>query len=173
MSAPYRRVGRVVGTHGTSGEVVVALADRLSCRVLEPLSVWIVPPIESGAVLRKVLGVRTGPKGALVRIEGVDNVGQAHDVNGRWLMARSADLPDLPPAPEDEIGYRVVDVDHGDLGVITSIIVTGANDVLVVNGGPYGEVLLPVIDDVILAVDVSRRSVSVRVLPGLIEALDS
>jgi len=171
MSAPYRRVGRVVGTHGTSGEVVVALADRLSCGVLERLSVWVVPPLESGAVARKVLGVRKGPKGALVRIEGVENVGQAHDVSGRWLMARSVDLPELPPAPEDEIGYRVVDIDHGDLGVITSIIVTGANDVLVVNDGPYGEVLLPVIDDVILSVDASSRLVSVRVLPGLIEAL--
>jgi 16S rRNA processing protein RimM len=62
---------------------------------------------------------------------------------------------------------RVNDAAHGDLGMIEDLIVTGANDVWVVSG-PYGEVLIPVIDDVVLAVDHDAGSISVRLLPGLL-----
>ena len=61
------------------------------------------------------------------------------------------------------------DEERGELGVIDEIIVTGANDVWVVRGGPLGEVLIPVIDDCVLEVDTETRTARVRLLPGLIE----
>jgi len=45
--------------------------------------------------------------------------------------------------------------------------VTGANDVWVVHG-PYGEVLLPVIDDVVVSFDEDAETVMVTLLPGLL-----
>ncbi len=88
---------------------------------------------------------------------------------GSSICVPSDDLPDeVLIENEDLVGYRVTDVDRGDLGVIDEIIVTGANDVWVVHG-PLGEVLLPVIDEVVLELDDASRTISVRLLPGLLE----
>jgi 16S rRNA processing protein RimM len=65
-----------------------------------------------------------------------------------------------------------VDARRGDLGRIEETIVTGANDVWVVHGS-YGEILIPVIDEVVIEVDEDDRTVSVTLLPGLLEEDDS
>jgi len=119
-----------------------------------------------------VLGVRESQRGALVRVQGIDDVGRAHEIVGGWLMAPEDDLPPEPVGSNDEIGYRVSDVHHGDLGVVTDIIITGANDVLVVDEGPYGQILVPVIERVILDIDDGSGTISVRLLSGLVEGLE-
>ncbi len=84
-------------------------------------------------------------------------------------------LENLPPLPDGEIyiheliGMKVIDADNDILlGEITEIIETGANDVFVVRGSQGSEVLLPDIDEVILAIDLGRKEVRVHLLPGLI-----
>lgn len=172
MSVPYRRIGRIAGTHGTSGEVVVSLAEHVSEDDIRSLSgVWIVPPLPSGATMRALGEMRSSSRGLLLRIDGLDTLGEAHSARGRFLLARTDELTEPPRTTESTVGYRVIDVDHGNLGSVASVIVTGANDVLVVHGEQYKEVLLPVIPDVILAIDDAQRCISVRLLPGLIEGL--
>ena len=51
-------------------------------------------------------------------------------------------------------------------GIIVEVIVTGANDVWVVQG-PFGEILIPVIDDVVLGVSEDDGVIVVRLLDGL------
>jgi 16S rRNA processing protein RimM len=51
---------------------------------------------------------------------------------------------------------------------VTDVIVTGANDVWVVEGR-FGQVLVPDIDDVVGEIDEEAGTVSVTLLPGLIE----
>lgn len=84
-------------------------------------------------------------------------------------------VENLPPLPVGEvyihemIGMKVVDSDHDILlGEITEIIETGANDVFVIRGVQGSEILLPDIDEVILAIDMERKEVRVHLLPGLI-----
>jgi 16S rRNA processing protein RimM len=85
-------------------------------------------------------------------------------------VARPADLPEeWGDEADNEIGLRVIDVDRGDIGTVADVIVTGANDVWVLRNGPYGEVLIPVIDDVVLEIDEVEGTASVRLLPGLID----
>jgi len=52
------------------------------------------------------------------------------------------------------------------LGRVAEILVTGSNDVLVVQG-ESGEVLIPAIEDVLREVDVARKRMTVELLPGL------
>jgi 16S rRNA processing protein RimM len=51
---------------------------------------------------------------------------------------------------------------------VAEVIVTGANDVWVVRGGRWGEVLVPIIDEVVHDIDESSGTASVRLLPGLL-----
>lgn len=168
MPAPYRRLGRIVKAHGTSGEVSVATTADLAFVSEAASDVWIVPPPESGAVARKIESVRQGPKHPLVRISGVVTSAEAHETVGRWLLARGEELVAAGEADEF-LGLLVRDRARGDIGVVTDVIVTGANDVLVVESDRYGQVLIPVIDDVVVAVDHVGNTMDVDLLDGLLD----
>jgi 16S rRNA processing protein RimM len=168
--AAFVPMGRIIKTHGVAGEVSVAVTDGLALERLVGVQVWFVPP---PVALRTatIAGVRPGPKGPLVRFEELTDPDTAAALRGTTMVARPADLPeDLLAEPEDDpVGLRVVDATRGDLGEVTDVIITGANDVWVVSGGRFGEVLLPVIDHVVLEVDWDKNLARVELLPGLID----
>jgi len=167
--APFVPVGRIVKVHGLYGEVSVVPAAGPPFSLPEGLRVWLVPP-RSGPAQHVIESVRPGPKGPLVRLDGVSSRADAEPLRGCTLLARSADLPEGWTEPgADDIGLAVVDVERGEIGSVVDVIVTGANDVWVVRDGPYGEVLVPVIDDVVLEVDSESGVATVRLLPGLID----
>ncbi len=163
-------LGRVARTHGLKGEVSVIPAG-LPFELPVGLPVRFVPP-RPGVGETTVEAVRPGPKGPLVKLAGIDDIDAASRVVGATLVCAAADAPrfatDAAEGP-DPIGLTVVDEERGELGVVEDVIETGANDVWVVRGGPFGEVLVPVIQDVVLTVDERTRRAHVRLLPGLIE----
>lgn len=168
MSTPYRRAGRIQKSHGTHGEVVVAIGSGLSFGDLIDAQVWVVPPV--GRVRPyMILEARQGPKGVIIALDGVETAAAAHELAGRWILALSESLPEPPVEVFDVIGFEVNDSARGRLGHVTDVIITGANDVLVVDEGPFGQVLLPVIEQVILDVDAQARTILVELLDGLID----
>jgi 16S rRNA processing protein RimM len=79
------------------------------------------------------------------------------------VAVRAAALPD--PDPDDYlhvdlIGCRVTAGDR-ELGTVADVLVYPANDVLDIRGGDE-PVLIPFVEDVVLSVDVSRRSITIR-----------
>jgi 16S rRNA processing protein RimM len=166
----FLALGRVIKTHGLNGEVSVEPYSGIDLTALTGVEVWFVPPPASTRSAT-VKGVRPGPKGPLLRLSTVHDIDAAKALTGTEMMARADDVPEDAIVEEEEsvelLGFTVTDTVHGLLGEIVEVIVTGANDVWVVDG-PLGEVLLPVIDDVVLAVDFDARSASVRLLPGLL-----
>ncbi len=169
-AAPFTAVARAVRTHGVAGE--------LSCTPLEGpldelplgLELWFVPP-PGAPFAAKLESVRPGPKGMLLKVSGVDSVERARDLTSTLLLAKTSDLPEdwLEPREPDPVGLTVTDEGRGLLGVVTDVIVTGANDVWVVQGEQFGEVLVPAITDVIISIDDVARSATIRLLPGLID----
>jgi 16S rRNA processing protein RimM len=168
--APYVPLGRVVKTHGLKGEVSVKPAADLPFVLPEGLDVWFVPP-PSGVRNGQIEDVRRGPKGPLVKVSGIDDITTAQKLVGSQMIAKAEDLPAIwTDEPEEEFeieGIVVTDVVHGLLGEVVEVIETGANEVWVVHG-PLGEVLLPVIDQVVLEVDEDARTATVRLLEGLL-----
>jgi len=172
VAAPYRRIGRVLKPHGTHGEVSVALSAGLPLSCLTALEVWLVPPGPRGARSFRASAVRAGPKGAIVRFDDDASPGAAGMLAGRWILARESDLPEPVAGADDLIGMEVVDTVRGAIGTVTDVIVTGANDVLVTDGPAYGQVLVPVIDDVVFEIDRDAGTISVALLDGLIDGED-
>jgi 16S rRNA processing protein RimM len=135
---------------------------------LEGIEVWIVPPPMS-ARCGRIESVRPGPKGPLVKLSGFDDLDASRAICGCELLAQEADLPegwDAAPQDDDFIGRAVEDQQRGALGTIVEVIFTGANDVWVVQG-PFGEILIPVIDDVVLGFAEDDGVIVVRLLDGL------
>ena len=83
------------------------------------------------------------------------------------------DIRDAKPLDEDEyywhqlIDMTVVSPEGETLGVLTSILQTGANDVYVVTQPEGGELLLPALKDVILDIDVPNKRMTAKPLEYL------
>ena len=112
----------------------------------------------------------------LVNLQEIGDRNEAEEVRGLWLYVPEADAAELEEGQfwiHDIIGLQVVTVDGLQVGKITDVMATGANDVYVVrpagdiNGGR--DVLLPAIADVVEQVDLQNGLMIVRLLEGLID----
>ncbi len=110
----------------------------------------------SSAVSHRITGITAKGKTILLSLEGIENAEASAGLKGRYLFL-PRDVFD--PLEEDEyfwediIGLEVVNEEGEKLGVITSIIATGSNDVYVCEG-PGGETLLPAIEGFIKKIDI-------------------
>ena len=69
----------------------------------------------------------------------------------------------------DIVGSTVEDEDGNVLGTLKDVIVTGANDVYVVENEDGKELLFPAIKECVLNVDVEQAKITVHIMPGLLD----
>ena len=69
----------------------------------------------------------------------------------------------------DLIGLQVVSDEGQDIGVLTDVLQTGANDVFVVETGEGDEVLIPYIEQCVPEIRPETGKVTVHLLPGLLD----
>jgi len=126
--------------------------------------------LPSGASTRLVVGSsRPFQKRLLVRFEGIATRTEAETLRGADLTVPRSDVR---PDPEGRryrfelIGLTARTRGGETLGTVADVFATGSNDVVVVRG-PRGELLLPVLADVILEVDVPAGTMTVAPPPGL------
>ena len=67
----------------------------------------------------------------------------------------------------DMIGMRVVSTEGEELGTLTDVLQTGANDVYVVEQNGASQLLLPAIKDCILDINMEQMVMTVYLMPGL------
>ena len=67
----------------------------------------------------------------------------------------------------DMIGMRVVSTEGEELGTLTDVLQTGANDVYVVEQNGASQLLLPAIKDCIRDIDMEQMVMTVYLMPGL------
>lgn len=108
----------------------------------------------------------------LVLFEGVNNINdiekyKTHDVYV-YGDARET-LGDDEYYYDEIIDSRVFDLDGNDIGVVSEIMTTGANDVWVVQRPGQKDALIPMIDDVVKDVDVDNKRITIDALEGLLD----
>jgi 16S rRNA processing protein RimM len=107
----------------------------------------------------------------LAALDGVTSRDAAEALVGSVVLV---DIRDLPPVAEDEFYYhevadfRVETTSGERLGEIAETFATGLNDVWVVRGGSR-EYLIPVIADVVRAIDRAGRRIVIEPVPGLLD----
>src|SRR5438093_7077583 len=163
-------VGEIVGAH--------ALRGWLRLRAYQPPAPSLVPGrrvliAQAGAC--RELEVRSAtPHGrgrVLLALAGVDDRRAAEALVGARVLVQAADLP--PPAAgefyyHEVVGFRVETTGGESLGTVAETIATGLNDVRVVRGNGR-EHLIPVVADVVRAIDRAARRIVIEPLPGLLE----
>ncbi len=117
----------------------------------------------------RVLSMRPHQGALLLRLEGVVTRNDSEAIRGAVLSIDTGDLPKLDGDEyyaHDLIGFSVVRENGDVLGELVEVLATGSNDVYVV-ARQSGELLLPVIDSCIKAIDRTARVISVVVPDGL------
>ena len=112
-----------------------------------------------------IRSVRQKPPLLLIAFEGCEDRNQASLFRNKILYGKSTETPLLPEGEyyhHQLVGLRVVSEDGQELGVLTEVLETGANDVYVVTDENGKEVLLPAIREVILGVDLAAKTMRVR-----------
>ncbi|RKP55431.1 ribosome maturation factor RimM [Cohnella endophytica] len=165
-------IGKVVNTHGIKGELKIwPQTDFPEVRFKPGNKLMMVPPESGDPITVEIVSAREQKKMYVVKIKGFDNINQVEKYKG-WEMKVS----DEERVPLDEGEYYVRDIvgcevetEEGEiLGTVTDILSPGANDIWVVKMAKGKELLLPVIDDVVLNVDVSARKIKVHLMEGLL-----
>ena len=114
-------------------------------------------------------------KGLIVKVAGIDDRDEAQAFVGSEILTSEAALPELPQGDfywRDLIGLSVVTNKGYDLGVVTDMMETGANDVLVVkanlnDGFSKKERLIPYLfEQVIESVSIENKQICVDWDPG-------
>lgn len=172
MAGQYELVARVGKARGLEGEVTAMPADGLPLCLRAGLRVHVVPPTLYGPRDITIARVRAGKgSGFVLAFEEVTTRDDAEQVAGRWLLADARDLEfDADEAvPATLIGLPVVDERYGELGTVTELIETPANDVLAVEGR-YGEVLVPLIDQTVVSVpEQAADPLVTHIMDGLVD----
>lgn len=170
MRAAYKNIARVVRPHGTKGEVLVAPLRGLPLLLTESMQVHLTPPALKRERTSTVESLSVTPEGARVRFSCAHNLDDAEGLTGCYVLASCDDfeLGRLDSAVGDLLGRSVVDERFGDLGSIVEVMETPANDVWVLDGSSHGEVLMPVIDEVIVELP-EEGAITVHIMDGLLD----
>jgi 16S rRNA processing protein RimM len=139
----YVIVGQVVGVFGIKGWVKIRSDTKPRDNILH-YSSWFIRR-DNAWVSQRVLASRQQGKGLIVQFEGITDRDSAAQFVGCDIAVMRKELP-TPAEGEyywaDLIGLRVRNREGEDLGTVSNLLETGANDVLVVQDGEL-EHLIP------------------------------
>ena len=160
----YVAIGRVGALWGVRGAVrVLPLTDRR--RQLAAGRI-----VTVAGERRTIVSARWQKGMVYLRLAGIEDREAAAELRGRLLAIAESELEPLPEGQYYRfqlIGLAVVSTDGEELGQVTEVLSTGANDVYVVSGH-RGELLLPATDEVVREIDLETGRMLVQVLPGLL-----
>lgn len=161
-------VGKIVNTHGLKGEVkVVPWTDTPD--VFEELE-YVLVKSRQGEMKLNISGIKYQKNNIIVKFRELNRIEDAEPLKNSVLSAPREMLGELPEGVyyiTDLLGLPVYDEDDNLLGKVTDVFPTGSNDVYAVSREGRKDLLLPVIDDVILKVDLANKRITARVMEGL------
>ncbi len=161
-------VGAILKGHGLAGQVKVRTAMHDSSLLAAGMTLLAELP---NGERRELLLTGVHGDGPQLRLafEGISDRDAADALRGAELSIARRDLPDPGGAGYylgDLIGYRVVAESGATIGPVKDAWDLPANDVLQVER-EGGELLIPLLDEFVTAIDHAARTVTVRGLEGL------
>lgn len=175
-------VARVLRAHGTGGEVSCEIVTEFPQRFRRTKRLFLTPPAGPGrgeplagatprpyAVSRARITPHRGHSGVILSLEGVPDRDAAEALRGWLVQVPEGEAWKLPSGRfywHQIVGLRVVTTEGEELGTVSEILETGANDVYVVKGSG-GERLIPAIKQVVTEIAPDRGEMVVSLIPGM------
>jgi 16S rRNA processing protein RimM len=175
-------VARVLRAHGVNGELACEIVTEFPERFRSTKRVFVTPPASPGsgeplaratpqpmAVTRARLAPHRGHAEVIFQLADVSDRDEAEKLRGWLVQVPTSEAWKLPRGRyywHQIVGLRVVTTDGEEIGTVTEILETGANDVYVVKSGGK-ERLIPAIKQVIQKIAPDQGEMVVTLLPGM------
>ncbi len=165
----YLRVGVITTTHGVRGEVKVFPTTDDPNRFKDLKKLY----LDTGKELLplELENIKFFKQLVILKFKGYDNINDIEKYKGKDLLVDRENAVKLEEGEYfifDLIDSAVYTEDGKELGVLTEILTTAANDVYVVKTPEAKEVLIPSIKDCILDIDVANKKITVHLLDGML-----
>lgn len=162
------QVGVITSTHGVRGEVKVFPTTDDPARFKKLKQVI----LDDGKqqIDLEIASVKFFKNMVILKFKGIDNINDVEKYRRATLLVTRENAVPLAENEyfiADLIGLSAVSDKGEELGTITDVLQTGANDVYVVTTPQKEEILVPAIKECILAVDLDERRMQIHLLPGL------
>ena len=165
------QIGVIASTHGLQGEVNVfpTTEDPSRFKKLKKVTLH----TQRGEEIElDVVSARFFKKFVIVKFKQFNNINEVETFRGCELTIDRKDAIKLQPGEfycADLIGLTIVDEDDNELGTLTEILQTGANDVYEMTKKDSDEkVYIPAIKDCIRSIDMQEKKITIHVMPGLL-----
>lgn len=168
MKKQFLEAGKIVGTKGLKGELMV----ECWCDKPEIISNQKTIYMNSEHEKYNVIKARTHKKSAIILLENIDSIEEADKYRGKiiYIDRNSIELKNGQYFIQDLLGIKVYDSDtNKEYGKITDVFKTGANDVYQITDDNGINYLIPVIDDVIIKMDLNKEILIIKPLKGIFD----
>ena len=164
------QVGAITSTHGIRGEVKVFPTTDDANRFKKLKEVILDTGKEK--ITLEIQSVKFFKQFVILKFKGIDNINYIEKYKGKSLFVTRENAVKLKKDEyfiADMIGCSVEDEDGNYLGELKDVMITGANDVYVVENEDGKELLFPAIKECVLNVDIEQRKITVHIMPGLLD----
>jgi len=154
-------IGKLQRTHGVKGEIIMEVMTDFPEKIQPGNIVF----LGSKQQAFEVASVRPAADKILISFKGLTDCDQVSILRNQIVSIKTVDANQLPEGEfyhHEIIGMTVVEEDGTIVGTIREILVTGANDVYIINKENGEELLLPAIRDAVLSIDRQSRKMVVR-----------
>lgn len=163
------QVGAILDTHGLRGEVKVFPTTDDPSRYDDLKEVELLTK-EGTYMTLEVECVRYFKNLVIVKFKNYDNINdieQYKKCNLYVTREHAVELEEDEYFVADLIGLKAKTDEGEELGTLSDVLTTGANDVYVIKGSDGEELLVPAIHDCVQEVNVEEGYVVLHLLPGL------
>lgn len=165
------QVGVIASTHGLSGEVNVFPTTQDPSRFKKLKQVTL--HTQRGEEIQlDVVSARFFKKFVIVKFKQFNNINEVEKFRGCELTINRKDAIGLAPGEyycADLIGLTIVDEDGKELGILSEILQTGANDVYeMTKNGSDEKIYIPAIKDCVKNIDIENGRIVIHVMDGLL-----
>lgn len=165
------QVGVITTTHGVRGEVKVFPTTDDPARFKKLKNVILDTGREK--IDLEVAGVKFFKNMVILKFKGIDDINDVEKYRKKSLYVTRENAVKLKKNEyfiADLIGLKVESDEGEDLGILSDVLQTGANDVYVLSKEGEDDILLPAIKECVKEVDIENGAILVHLLPGLREA---
>jgi 16S rRNA processing protein RimM len=161
-------IGKFRKPHGIKGEICMTVLTDFPELITKGLKIYVGGKYQS----YQINNLRWKGEDLLVSLEDMPDRTAVEIFRNILVYVKSDDIPE-PQEGEyylhQLIGMEIITDEGQNLGKLTEVILTGANDVYLVSPPQGKEILLPAIDEVILDIDMDKKTMLVHILPGLLD----
>lgn len=165
-------VGLIVNTHGIMGEVrVLSRTDFPEERFAAGMKLGLFKPDAKKPIMVTIASHRKHKNFELLTFEGYPHIQDVEEFKNAYLRIAEHDLTELEDHAfyhHEILGCTVFTAEGKELGTVSEILETGANDVWEVTPTAGKKHYIPYIEEIVKEVDVDGKKIIIEVMEGLL-----